>query len=65
MKMRNVKTITHTTFSLEPFILYIITKTVRFKYIQFSQAIITRNTSIGGPAELAVFWGVKVGSKIK
>ena len=42
--MRNVeKPITHTTFSLKPFILYIITKTVRF---QFSQASITGNTSL-------------------
>ena len=46
MKMRNVETITHTTFSLKPFILYLITKTVRFNYIQFSQANITRNTSV-------------------
>ena len=30
METRNVETITHTTFSLKPFILYIITKTVRF-----------------------------------
>ena len=37
------ETITHTTFSLKPFILYIKTKTVRF---QFSQASITGNTSL-------------------
>ena len=29
-KTRNVETIKHTTFSLKPFILYIIRKTVRF-----------------------------------
>ena len=29
MKMRNVETIIHTTFSLKPLILYIITQTVR------------------------------------
>ena len=47
MKMRNVETITHTSFSLKLFIWYIITKTVWFynyMYIQFSQASITRNT---------------------
>ena len=36
MKMRNVETIAHTTFSLKPFFLYIITKSVRFyNYIQY------------------------------
>ena len=34
--MRNVETIAHTTFSLKPFILYIITKSVPFyNYIQY------------------------------
>ena len=46
MKMRNVETITRTTFALKPFLLYIITKTVRFKHIQLSPASITRNTSL-------------------
>ena len=32
--MRNVETITRTSFSLKPFILYITTKTVRFTYIR-------------------------------
>ena len=36
MKMRNVETVAHTTFSLKPFFLYIITKSVRFyNYIQY------------------------------
>ena len=43
--MRNVETI-HTSFSLKSFILYILTKTVRFGYIQFSQASITKNTTL-------------------
>ena len=34
--MRNVETITQTSFSLRPFILYIITKTIRFNYIQYN-----------------------------
>ena len=48
MKMRNVETITHTSFSLKLFVWYIITKTVWFynyMYIQFSKASITRNTT--------------------
>ena len=45
--MRNGETITHTSFSLKLFVWYIITKTVRFyNYIQFSQASITRNTTL-------------------
>ena len=48
MKMRNVETITHTSFSLKLFVCYIITKTVWFynyMYIQFSKASIMRNTA--------------------
>ena len=37
MKMRNVDTITRTSFSLKPFILYIIAKTVLFNYIQYHE----------------------------
>ena len=45
--MRNVEPITHISFSLKLFVLYITTKTVRFyNYIQFSQASITRNTTL-------------------
>ena len=49
MKMRNVETITHTSFSLQLFVWYIITKTVWFynyMYIQFFQASITRKTTL-------------------
>ena len=44
--MRNVETITHTSFPPKLFILYIITKAVRFNYIQFSQEGIKRNTTV-------------------
>ena len=45
--MRNVEIITHTRFSLKLFFWYIITKTVQFyNYIQFSQASITRYTTL-------------------
>ena len=45
--MRHLETITHANFSLKLFVWYIITKTVRFyNYIQFSQASITRNTTL-------------------
>ena len=47
MKMRNVETITYTSFSLKLFVLYIIAKTVMiYNYVQFSQASITRNTTL-------------------
>ena len=46
-KKRNVETIARTSFSLKLFVLHIITKTLRFyNYIQFSQASITRNTTL-------------------
>ena len=44
MKMRNVETITPTSLALKPFILYIITKIVRFN--SFPQASITRNATL-------------------
>ena len=49
-KHENAETITHTSFSLNRsyiiFALIIITKTVWFNYIQFSQASIMRNTTL-------------------
>ena len=41
-----MKTITHTSFSLKPFFLFITAKTVRFNCSQSSQEGITRNTSL-------------------
>ena len=46
MKKRKVETITHTTVSLKPFYFVLNNKNGSLNFIQFSQASITRNTSL-------------------